>query len=132
MHAHLNQRTHAAPRQLTWLPPSATYEELRRHTSRTSSGLEVLAHRPLHSTPSPACADEYRWVLALAAGHYPLVLTDLAVVRLDATADVALELTDRLIVCCTAAEHSVDAAERLLDGLRDLGWGASRMKPSPW
>lgn len=113
-----------APRQLTRLPPDATYEEIHRHTSVTPSGLEVLAYRPLHSTPSPAYADEYRGVLALAARHYPLVLTDLAVVHLDSTADVALELTDRLIVCCTATEHSVDAAVGVLDGLRELGWGA--------
>ncbi|MGI5454361.1 SAV_2336 N-terminal domain-related protein [Streptomyces sp. CA-249302] len=123
LHAYLTRQAPATPHQLTRLPLDSGYEEIRRHTSITPSGLEILAYRALHSTPSPAYADEYRWVLALAARHYPLVLTDLAMFRLDSPADVVLELTDRLILCCRDTESSVADALRVLRTLRERGWG---------
>ncbi|WP_149827867.1 SAV_2336 N-terminal domain-related protein [Streptomyces tailanensis] len=122
LHTHLTRRG-SPPRGLSTLPPDADYEEIRRHTSLTSAGLEVLAYRPLQFTPSLAYADEYRWALSLAARHYPVVLTDLSATRVDESADVVLELTDRLVVCCTTDEESVDATVRLLAGLRELGRG---------
>ncbi|MFS4094015.1 SAV_2336 N-terminal domain-related protein [Streptomyces sp. AF1A] len=124
LHTHLPPDASSTPRRLTRLPLDAPYEEIRRHTSALPSGLEVLAHRALRGTPSPAYAEEYRHVMTLAARHYAVVLTDWAAPTprgpLDPSADVVLEHTDQLIVCCTPGhgEH----AGRLLDDLRARGW----------
>ncbi|MGY6018187.1 SAV_2336 N-terminal domain-related protein [Streptomyces spinosirectus] len=123
LHVHLPPKISASPRMLTRLPPDASYEEVGRHTHRLFSGLEVLAHRALLATPSPGYADEYRHVMALAARHYPVVLTDWAAQRLDQSADVVLEQTDQLIVCCAARHEEGEAVETVLDGLRRRGWG---------
>ncbi|WP_189311633.1 SAV_2336 N-terminal domain-related protein [Streptomyces brasiliensis] len=121
LHIHLPPDATSTPRRLTGLAPDASYEEIRRHTSLLPSGLEVLAHRALRATPSPAHAEEYRHIMALVTRHYPVVINDWAALRLDASADVVLEQTDQLIVCCTPA-HAVDLTGRLLDQLRERGW----------
>ncbi|MET8582409.1 SAV_2336 N-terminal domain-related protein [Streptomyces collinus] len=123
LHGHLPPEAATTPRRLTRLPPDASYEEVRRHTSRLYSGLEVLAHRALRATPSSAYADEYRHILSLTARHYPVVLIDWAGGRFDASADVVLEHTDQLVVCCTP-EHGGAPVQELLDDLRGRGWGA--------
>ncbi|WDF38262.1 SAV_2336 N-terminal domain-related protein [Streptomyces sp. T12] len=123
LHVHLPPDASSTPRQLTRLSADAPYEEIRRHTSLLPSGLEVLAHRALRATPSPAYADEYRHIMALVTRHYPVVLTDWAASRLDAPANVVLEHTDQLVVCCTAREDTLAIAGDILDTLRDRGWG---------
>jgi MinD-like ATPase involved in chromosome partitioning or flagellar assembly len=123
LHVHMPPNAPASPRMLTRLPSGAPYEEISRHTHRLPSGLEVLAHRALLATPSPGYADEYRHVMALATRFYPVVLTDWAAHRLDAPADVVLEQTDQLIVCCAARHEEGEAVEAVLDGLRNQGWG---------
>ncbi|MFF7972671.1 SAV_2336 N-terminal domain-related protein [Streptomyces sp. NPDC007905] len=123
LHSHLPPGASSTPRRLTRLPPDAPYEEVRRHTGRLYSGLEVLAHRALRATPSPAYADEYRHILALVARHYPVVLIDWASRHFRESADVVLEHTDQLVVCCTP-EHGGAPVQELLDDLRGRGWGA--------
>ncbi|MEV5436063.1 SAV_2336 N-terminal domain-related protein [Streptomyces sp. NPDC052682] len=124
LHVHLPPDAYASPRTLTRLPLDAPYEAVRSRTRVLGdSGLEVLAHRALRTAPSPAYAEEYRHVMALVTRHYPVVLTDWAAPRLDASADVVLEHTDQLIVCCMAREDSVEAVRRILDNLRSRGWG---------
>ncbi|MFF4258574.1 SAV_2336 N-terminal domain-related protein [Streptomyces sp. NPDC001663] len=123
LHVHLPPKASASPRMLTRLPLDAPYEEISRHTHHLFSGLEVLAHRALLATPSPGYADEYRHVMALATRHYPVVLTDWAAARLDASADVVLEQTDQLIVCCATRHEEGQAVEAVLDNLRGRGWG---------
>lgn len=123
LHVHLPPKVSASPRMLTRLPSDASYEEISRHTHRLHSGLEVLAHRALLATPSPGYADEYQHVMTLATRFYPVVLTDWASHRFDASADVVLEQTDQLIVCCATRHEEGEAVEAVLDGLRNRGWG---------
>jgi MinD-like ATPase involved in chromosome partitioning or flagellar assembly len=122
LHVHLPSEAAASPRTLTRLPLDAPYEEIRRHTRLLPSGLEVLAHRSLRATPSPAYADEYRHIMTLATQHYPVVLTDWAAIHVDESADVVLEQTDQLIVCCAARHEEGHAVGAILDDLRRRGW----------
>lgn len=108
-------------REVMTLPVDAPHDAIRRLASITPSGLEVLTHGAIHSAQSPAYGDEYRRLMAMTAPHYPAVLTDWAGLRLDPTADVVLDLTDVLIVCCTTSEESVETTKRLLDRLRNEG-----------
>ncbi|MGW3466515.1 MinD/ParA family ATP-binding protein, partial [Streptomyces olivaceoviridis] len=114
-------RNGAVPRDLAALPLGPAYEDVRALTTRLPSGLEVVAHRAGHYGPNSAHAQEYLRVLAHTAPYYPFLLTDWAPVRVDRTADVVLDHTDQLIVCCGAADWFLDAAARTLDRIRESG-----------
>ncbi|MFE1410057.1 SAV_2336 N-terminal domain-related protein [Streptomyces sp. NPDC058746] len=122
LHAHLTQRSPATLGDLASLAPDASYEEIRRLTTRTRDGLEVVAHSAAFKAPSPSHFDEYRRVLSMASRHYPVVLTDWAEGRIGARAEAVLEQTDRLVLCCTNALHATEAVERQLAELRRTGW----------
>ncbi|MFF8726551.1 SAV_2336 N-terminal domain-related protein [Streptomyces sp. NPDC015171] len=116
-----SDRNRAVPRDLAALPLGPSYEEVRALTTRLPSGLEVIAHRAGHFGPNSAHAQEYLRVLAHTAPYYSCVLTDWAPVRLDRTADVVLDQTDQLVVCCGTAEWFLDAAAHTLDRVRASG-----------
>jgi MinD-like ATPase involved in chromosome partitioning or flagellar assembly len=122
LHDYLDATARGGPRELLGLPADATYEQMREKTTRTPSGLEVAAHRSMHSAGSPAHVDEYTRVLAMTAQHYSVVLTDWAWHRLDGpAADAVLDHADRLVVCCTRAAYSLESAETILTGVHDRG-----------
>ncbi len=99
-------------------------------TTRLPSGLEVVAHRRGHFSPNPAHQQEYVHVLAQTAPYYPFVLTDWSPLRLDRSADVVLDHTDRLILCCGTADWFLDAAVRMLTLVR--GGGRRTWHGGPW
>ncbi|MFK4144273.1 SAV_2336 N-terminal domain-related protein [Streptomyces sp. NPDC004065] len=117
-------RNPAVPRDLAALPPGPSYEAVRRCTTRLASGLEVVAHRAGHVGSNPAHAQEYTRILAHTAAHYPFVLTDWAPLRLDASAEVVLDRTDQLIVCCGTDDHSLDEAVGAIRAVRGTGRGS--------
>jgi MinD-like ATPase involved in chromosome partitioning or flagellar assembly len=117
----LTSRNQATLRDLAALPPDAAYEDISARTTRLDSGLEVIAHRAGHYNSNPVHAQEYARVLAQAAPYYSFVLTDWSPLRLDRSAEVALTLTDQLILCCGTADWFLDAAARTLKRLREAG-----------
>ncbi|MFJ5532671.1 SAV_2336 N-terminal domain-related protein [Streptomyces sp. NPDC093261] len=119
--AFLTDRNPAVVRDLAALPPPSSYEKIRARTTRLPSGLEVVAHRAGHFSPNPAHQQEYAHVLAQTAPYYAFVLTDWAPLRLDGSAEVVLDHTDRLILCCGTAEWFLDAAVRTLAFVRATG-----------
>ncbi|WP_405510010.1 SAV_2336 family protein [Streptomyces cyaneofuscatus] len=124
VYSRLTHRNRATVRNLTTLPVDAPYERVRSFTTPLPSGLEVLAHSAFHAGAGPAYPDEYRRVLEITDPHYPVVLTDWASPRLGAPAQTVLDMTDRLVVCCTTGASSLDAARRTLDAVEDLGYPA--------
>ncbi|WP_116426807.1 SAV_2336 N-terminal domain-related protein [Streptomyces spongiicola] len=118
----LSHRNRATLREAAALPGDSSYEEFERLTSETPHGLQVLAHSPTHTVPSPAYTEEYRRIMAVADRHYPMILTDWAPPRLDRTADAVLELTDRVLVCCNATEESIGAAAARLAQIGEVGY----------
>ncbi|MGJ7877400.1 SAV_2336 N-terminal domain-related protein [Streptomyces rochei] len=119
--AFLTDRNPAVVRDLGVLSSTPAYEEIRARTTRLPSGLEVVAHRRGHFSPNPAHQQEYVHVLAQTAPYYPFVLTDWSPLRLDRSADVVLDHTDRLILCCGTADWFLDAAVRMLTLVRGGG-----------
>ncbi|KUO21737.1 SAV_2336 N-terminal domain-related protein [Streptomyces dysideae] len=119
--AFLTHRNPATVRDLANLPTDPTYEEVRARTTRLATGLEVAAHAGGHVPPSLIHAQAYPHVLARTAPYYSFVLTDWAPQRLGRSADTVLDLTDRLILCCGNDGWFLDAAWRVLDGLRGGG-----------
>ncbi|WP_053659581.1 SAV_2336 N-terminal domain-related protein [Streptomyces sp. MMG1121] len=115
------ERNPAVPRDLAALPLGPSYEEIRARTTRLGSGLEVIAQRAGHYGPNSTHAQEYLRVLAHTAPYYSYVLTDWAPVRADPALEVVLGHTDRLILCCGAADWFRDAAARGLDRIREAG-----------
>ncbi|MEU8564170.1 SAV_2336 N-terminal domain-related protein [Streptomyces cyaneofuscatus] len=124
VYARLARRNPATVRDLTTLPVDAPYEAVRRFTTPLPSGLEVLAHSASHASASPAYPDEYRRVLDIADRHYPVVLTDWASARLGDAAQVVLDATDRLVLCCTTGADSLTAARATLEAVEELGYPA--------
>ncbi|NDZ83579.1 hypothetical protein G3I19_34720, partial [Streptomyces sp. SID10853] len=119
--AFLTGRNEAVVRDLAALEPTVSYAQIRALTTRLPSGLEVVAHRGGHFSQNPAHPHEYARVLAQTSPHYSCVLTDWSRLRLDRSAGVVLDLTDRLILCCGTADWFLDAAVRTLDELRETG-----------
>ncbi|WP_405912980.1 SAV_2336 family protein [Streptomyces sp. NBC_00963] len=119
--AFLTRRNEAVVRDLAALEPTPSYAEIRALTTRLPSGLEVMAHRGGHFSQNPAHAHEYARVLAQTARHYSCVLTDWSRLRLDRSAQVVLDHTDRLVLCCGTADWFLDAAVRTLDDVREAG-----------
>ncbi|GAA2670708.1 hypothetical protein GCM10010400_35110 [Streptomyces aculeolatus] len=113
----------ARPRDLAVLPADPPYPRIRALTAQLDSGLEVVAHREGYLAPNSSHAYEYDQVLAHTAPHYPFVLTDWSLLRLDRAADFVLNRTDRLVLCCGTADWFIDAAARSLDALREGGHG---------
>lgn len=119
--AFLTGRNEAVVRDLAALEPDLSYAEIRALTTRLPSGLEVMAHRGGHFSQNPAHAQEYARVLAQTAPHYSCVLTDWSRLRLDRSARVVLDHTDRLVLCCGTADWFLDAAVRTLEDVREAG-----------
>lgn len=117
--AFLTHRNPATVRDLADLPPDPSYEEVSARTTRLASGLEVAAHPAGHLSPSLVHASAYAQVLTRTAPYYSFVLTDWASSRLYRSADPVLDLADQLIVCCDSTDSAFDAAEHLLDRLRE-------------
>lgn len=119
--AFLTRRNPATVRDLAALPPGPEYASVRALTTRLASGLEVAAHRAGRYGPNPLHVQEYTRVLEHTAPYYPFVLTDWSPKRLDRSADVVLDHTDQLIVCCGTTDWFLDAAARMLDAVRQGG-----------
>jgi MinD-like ATPase involved in chromosome partitioning or flagellar assembly len=116
-----SRRNPAGVRDLAMLPDGAAYEEIRARTTRLDTGLEVVAHRRRRAAPSPAHPQEYARILALTDPYYAFVLTDWSPPRVDRSADVVLDLADRLVLCCATLDRDLYAAVRTLARLRESG-----------
>ncbi|WP_157537553.1 MinD/ParA family ATP-binding protein [Kitasatospora azatica] len=95
--------------------PAASYQDLRRFTSRGGSGLEVLAG-------SPVGEDGYRRALDAVSSQYPVVLSDTG--TSDAAARAALASADQLVICTNASVRGAAGAEGLMAWLASEGHAA--------
>ncbi|MFE7044093.1 SAV_2336 N-terminal domain-related protein [Streptomyces atratus] len=119
--AFLTHRNRAVMRDVAALPPAPSYAEIRARTTRLASGLEVVAHHRGHFSPNPTHAQDYARVLTQTAPYYSFVLSDWAPLHLNQSADVLLDHTDRLIICCSTIDVSLEAAVRTLASMRRAG-----------
>ncbi|MFF0205174.1 MinD/ParA family protein [Streptomyces sp. NPDC005017] len=103
------------------LPRLRTYMDIRAFTSQTPSGLEVVAHDPDPAHPRTFGEQDYRQVVDLLSGQYPIVLTDSGTGMPHDTLRAVLELSDQLVVMATPGADGMSGAGLVLDRLAALG-----------
>lgn len=112
-------RPHQAPSAplaelLAALPSLDSHQALRRFTSRTAAGLELLTDQG-----GPLDDPGYRKVIGLLSGQYPIVLTDAGAGpgRLPDALRTALELADQLVIAVDTSAADADFAAGTMDWL---------------
>ncbi|MFB7276266.1 MinD/ParA family protein [Streptomyces hydrogenans] len=103
------------------LPRLRTYMDIRAFTSQTPSGLEVVAHDPDPADPRALGEREYRQVVEVLAGQYPLVLTDSGTGMPHDVLCAVLDTADQLVVAATPGEDGMSGAGMVFDRLAALG-----------
>ncbi|MGW0780773.1 SAV_2336 N-terminal domain-related protein [Streptomyces sp. NPDC002913] len=121
LNSFLGRRNRAVLRDVAALPGTPSYDDIRSRTTRLPSGLEVVAHHRGHFSPNPTHTHDYAQVLERTAPHYAFVLSDWAPLHLNQQADVVLDHTDNLIVCCSTTDVSLEAGVDMLADLRATG-----------
>ncbi|MGA5638312.1 MinD/ParA family ATP-binding protein [Streptomyces cinereoruber] len=102
-------------------PRLRTYMDIRAFTSQTPSGLEVVAHDLDPADPRTFDERDYRQVVGLLGGHYPIVLTDSGTGMPHDTLRAVLELSDQLVVAAAPGEDGMSGAALVFDRLTALG-----------
>ncbi|MEU5364970.1 AAA family ATPase [Streptomyces sp. NPDC005925] len=92
---------------VTELPNVKNYMDVRRFTSQSPSGLEILANEVDPALSTAFNDEDYRQVVNCLGQHYPIILTDSGTGLLHSAMRGILDFADQLIVVAT---HSVDGA----------------------
>ncbi|MFF8097857.1 FhaA domain-containing protein [Streptomyces sp. NPDC016675] len=99
------------------IPAIDNYMAVRRFTSQSPSGLEILANEA-DPTLSTAFDDEdYRQVVGCLGQHYPIILTDSGTGLLHSAMRAVLDHADQLIVVATPTVDGATSASTTLDWL---------------
>ncbi|ANB09761.1 hypothetical protein SAM40697_5806 [Streptomyces ambofaciens] len=99
------------------IPALDNYMAVRRFTSQSPSGLEILANEA-DPTLSTAFNDEdYRQVVGCLGQHYPIILTDSGTGLLHSAMRAVLDHADQLIVVATPSVDGATSASTTLDWL---------------
>ncbi|GAB2887759.1 hypothetical protein GCM10027074_65090 [Streptomyces deserti] len=104
------------------IPNLTNYMAVRRFTSQSPSGLEILANEA-DPTLSTAFNDEdYRQVVGCLGQHYPIILTDSGTGLLHSAMRGVLDVADQLIVVATSSVDGATSASTTLDWLNAHGY----------
>jgi MinD-like ATPase involved in chromosome partitioning or flagellar assembly len=93
------------------------HADLRAFTSRTPSGLEILASGTDPAVSAELGADDYAAICQLLEGHYPICLTDCGTGLLHSAMAAVLRLADQVVLASTPAVDSARSADATLDWL---------------
>src|SRR5262249_42957988 len=119
----VSRQTPATIRDLvTALPGLRTYMDIRAFTSQAPSGLEVLANDSDPGVSRTFDDEDYRRVMELLGGQYPIVLTDSGTGLLHSTMRGVLDLADQLVVVATPSVDGATSASITLDWLAAHGY----------
>ncbi|MGW2014954.1 nucleotide-binding protein [Streptomyces sp. NPDC001927] len=99
------------------LPDLRTYMDIRRFTSQAHSGLEILANDTDPAVSRLFDEQDYRRVVELLSGQYPVVLTDSGTGLLHDTMRGILDLSDQLVVVATPSVDGASSADITFDWL---------------
>ncbi|MFJ9608064.1 MinD/ParA family protein [Kitasatospora sp. NPDC101176] len=103
-------------------PGISGYMDVRRFTSLTPSGLEVIAN---HADPAVANGfggEDYRRLVELLSRQYPIVLSDCGTGLLHGSTRAVLDLADQLVVTATTGVDGASSADSTLEWLRANGY----------
>ncbi|WAP58987.1 SAV_2336 N-terminal domain-related protein [Streptomyces sp. S465] len=105
------------------LPYLRGYPDIRRFTSRTPAGLEVIAGDGGPGDPATFDDRAYRRVMEVLGRQYPIILTATGTGLLTSETRGVLDLTDQLIVVSTTTVDGASNAATTLDWLSAHGHG---------
>ncbi|WP_455567435.1 FhaA domain-containing protein [Streptomyces atroolivaceus] len=104
------------------LPNLPNYMAVRRYTSQSPSGLEVLANDVDPALSTAFNDEDYRKVVGCLGQHYPIILTDSGTGLLHSAMGGVLDLADQLIVVATSSVDGAASASTTLDWLNAHGY----------
>lgn len=114
----VRRETNATIRDLVAEIPTLTnYMAVRRFTSQSASGLEILANEADPALSMAFNDEDYRQVVGCLGQHYPIVLTDSGTGLLHSAMRGILALADQLIVVATPSVDGATSASTTLDWL---------------
>ncbi|MGW1674715.1 FhaA domain-containing protein [Streptomyces sp. NPDC002324] len=99
------------------IPNLTNYMSVRRFTSQSPSGLEVLANEVDPALSTAFNDEDYRQVVGCLGQHYPIVLTDSGTGLLHSAMRGVLDFADQLIVVATPSVDGATSASTTLDWL---------------
>ncbi|KOX25754.1 MULTISPECIES: FhaA domain-containing protein [unclassified Streptomyces] len=99
------------------LPNIDNYMAVRRFTSQSPSGLEILANEADPALSTAFDEEDYRQVVSCLGQHYPIVLTDSGTGLLHSAMRGILDFADQLIVIATPSVDGATSASTTLDWL---------------
>jgi MinD-like ATPase involved in chromosome partitioning or flagellar assembly len=99
------------------IPNIANYMGVRRFTSQSRSGLEILANDADPALSTAFNDEDYRQVVGCLGQHYPIILTDSGTGLLHSAMRGVLDLADQLIIVATPSVDGAAAASTTLDWL---------------
>lgn len=114
----VHRETGATIRDLVREIPNITnYMAVRRFTSQSPSGLEILANEVDPALSTAFDDEDYRQVVGCLGQHYPIILTDSGTGLLHSAMRGILEFADQLIVVATPSVDGATSASTTLDWL---------------
>ncbi len=120
----VRRETGATIRDLvTAIPYLNSYMDIRRFTSQTSAGLEILANDVDPAVSTTFNDDDYRRVIDILGKQYPIILTDSGTGLLYSAMRGVLDLADQLIIISTPSVDGASSASTTLDWLSAHGYG---------
>ncbi|MEU1482825.1 FhaA domain-containing protein [Streptomyces sp. NPDC005752] len=119
----VRRETNATIRDLVAdIPNLPNYMAVRRYTSQSPSGLEVLANDVDPALSTAFNDEDYRQVVGCLGQHYPIILTDSGTGLLHSAMGGVLDLADQLIVVATSSVDGAASASTTLDWLNAHGY----------
>ena len=121
----IRQETRATVRDVLAAAPSITgYMDVRRFTSQTASGLEVLAGFADPAGANAFTGEDYHRLISLLSNQFPIVLSDSGTGLLHSSMRGVLDLADQLVVTATTSVDGASSASSTLDWLSANGYDA--------
>ncbi|MFI1398544.1 FhaA domain-containing protein [Streptomyces sp. NPDC020681] len=99
------------------IPNVNNYMAVRRFTSQSPSGLEILANEADPALSTAFNDEDYRQVVGCLGQHYPIILTDSGTGLLHSAMQSILDSADQLIVVATPSVDGATSASTTLDWL---------------
>ncbi|MFF3288497.1 FhaA domain-containing protein [Streptomyces sp. NPDC003023] len=99
------------------IPNINNYMAVRRFTSQSPSGLEILANEVDPALSTAFNDEDYRQVVGCLGQHYPIILTDSGTGLLHSAMRGVLDVADQLIVVATPSVDGATSASTTLDWL---------------
>ncbi len=116
------QQTHSTVRTLLNDPNTSSYADVRRHTSQSSSNLEVLASERDPAVSESFSEDEYRKVLSILESYYNIIITDCGTGLMHSAMTGVLSMANAIVLVTSPAIDGAQSASATLDWLNAHGY----------